>query len=202
MRTLVSTMALGLSVFVAGCAADASSEDDPATGTDDVVQFRPDSTYTSVEEGCKVIEEGEEAATDECAGPKGSGLKLEIWNGDLRMRAAIVGRNKPFAIDVPDRVPFGASWNTVGPKAEWRTPQGKSSEPYALILRHAFEMDPENPGKNQHYLGVVKIAEKNMCLVGIVEASKNSANANTIARKIADDARIQGCPKTVSITTK
>jgi hypothetical protein len=132
---------------------------------------------------------------------------LEVASFDLRQRATIVapkgsGKSAKFAIELHEDLEFGGSFNEVGPNAEWRTKQGDTT-PYALILRHAFDKNPEN-GKagKQHYLAVVKISGDKMCLAGWVEASKNSANANTIARKIADDARIQRCPKTVSITTK
>jgi len=75
-----------------------------------------------------------------------------------------------FDVSVPEGTLYGTSWNTVGPKAEWRAARGarraargarrtaRGGVPHALILRHTFETNPEGPSKSQHYLAVVNVS--------------------------------------------
>lgn len=191
-----------LPALLGGCSAPVDDAGGEANSEDDVVTFVPDSAYTSVYDGCERISEEEPDVTvSKC---KGAGpYRLQTWSGDLRERATVLEpEGGAFEIDLPNRVPYGASWNTIGPNAEWRTERGKGL-PYALILRHAFTMDTESASsKEQHYLAVVKLTPSTSCLGGIVEASANAANANAIARRIADELRTKDCPADVQITTK
>jgi hypothetical protein len=118
------------------------------------------------------------------------------------VRATVLTSENAFEIAIPEGTPYGASFNTIGPNAEWRLERG-ATMPHALILRHVFETDPETEGsRRQHYLAVVKIVGPSMCLAGWVEASENAAHANTVARRIADDSRHDHCAETVTITKR
>jgi hypothetical protein len=203
---IVTVAAASLSI---GCAADpAGSEGSEATGTDDVVQFTADSTYTAVwdEKSCKVEVEDPEGDSVSNAACKSSSpeLTLGLWSGDLRERATLTGRGGELAITdaLAEHVPESAAWNTIGPKAEWRTPRGDAAHPYALILRHTYETNPDGESVKQHYLAVVKISGGDFCLAGIVEASINAKNANADARVIADAARLGSCPDKIELKTK
>jgi hypothetical protein len=212
----VSAVAALASMLAAACAAPTSgSAAGEETSADEIQQHRPDSTYTDVVFGsgaCKEIplpgEEGELATEWECKG-SGPDYKLALHEGDLRMRATLIGPGgAEHAIDPYAVIPQGAHFNTIGPKAEWRTKQGDAAHPYALILRHVFEApsseeeagDPNASWTKHHYLAVTKIDGSTACLVAVVEASKNSANANVLARNAADAARTRPCPDPEQVT--
>jgi hypothetical protein len=206
MNTALTALTFVLvSCLVVGCAQDTGEDDASEGGSEqNFTQFVADSSFTDLwSESCKTVSESDEsdATTVEC--PSSSpAYRLSLFSGDLRERATLVGPgNSEHAIAPFELVAEGAQWNTLGPKAEWRSRQGDAAKPYALILRHVFE-NPETH-KKQHYLVVTKIVGGNMCLAGIVEASANAKNANVLARNIADASRTkEQCPAKIAITTR
>jgi hypothetical protein len=108
------------------------------------------------------------------------------------------GAELAFSDELVVEVPEGGAWNTVGPKAEWRTPFGKADQPYALILRHTFE--PEGATK-AGYFAIVKLDGAASCLYSIVDVAKEGAEANAKAREAADAARTAVCPGAKGATT-
>ena len=88
---------MALAALTAGCAADAADASSEGTATDDVTQFVGDSSYTKLSgEACKVTEQDDESdvVVEECAGKGPYGL--QIWSGDLRMRATVFTSESAF----------------------------------------------------------------------------------------------------------
>lgn len=150
------------------------------------------SVYTSLEgNNCKTLE----SQVDEGGWYKGrcqglAGYDLLLMEGDIRQTITVVDpKKKEHPLELWSTVSSGFS--SVGGKAEWRVQkQGNKSIPIALIVRFNASEDPEKPEKNTSYLVVSKITKNQICVTDIV---KPQANANEVARKLADKAEKKAC---------
>ncbi len=147
------------------------------------------SAYTDLdaERDCTVIEldeEGGGSANLVCNGYKG--YPVLIFAGDLR-ESLFYGY--PPEGDLPPAWESFGSFNSTGPKIEWRIARDGDVEiPFATIHRW-FVSSVDDPEKNIEVLAIAKIGQvsaREGCTVGLVVATGN-AKANETARKIADE---------------
>jgi len=147
-----------------------------------------ESAYTERDlDACKTLakeEEGESIAI-QCAGYKDAAVYFK--EGDLRQSQAYGPISKPWLDEAFET--FGP-FNHTNARIEWRL-EG-SGAPFATIVRW-FVADPETTGDTNARYGQVLVvstvatAEKpTSCVAGYVDALENK-DANTLARKIADD---------------
>ena len=149
-----------------------------------------ESAYTSIDdkEACALVGLGAEGEGDwaetVCTGFRG--FPVIISYGDAR-ESVFYG----FPPDTDDRFAnwesFG-SFNSVGPKIEWRYERdGERVLPFATIHRW-FVSEPEDSTKSTQVLVVEKVGtlpERQGCVVGYVVAT-GDPRANEKAREIAD----------------
>lgn len=150
------------------------------------------SVYTALDvANCKTLESSEEGGgwyKGRCKGI--SGYDLLLMEGDLRQTIIVVDpKKKEHPLELWNTVSHGFS--SVGDKAEWRIQkQGSKSVPIALIVRFNVSENPERPEKNTSYLVVSKITATTSCVTDVI---KPQANANELARKLADQAVKKAC---------
>ena len=147
------------------------------------------SVYTDLsDKACKTLESDSSGSgwyKGQCKGI--SGYKLILTEGDIRQSIDVVTpKGKSFPLDLIANV--SPHFSTVGHKAEWRVSANK--QPIALILRYNANEDDANPSKVTSYLVVSKLTEKMACITAIVTPQ---ANANVIARQLADQASNKPC---------
>lgn len=150
------------------------------------------SVYTALDgANCKTLESSEEGGgwyKGRCKGL--GGYDLLIMEGDLRQTITVVDPKKTeHPLELWNTVSSGFS--SLGSKAEWRIQkQGNKPVPIALIVRFNASEDPEHPEKNTSYLVVSKITATTSCVTDVI---KPQANANELARKLADQAAKKAC---------
>jgi hypothetical protein len=144
---------------------------------------------------CKVLTSSEndpnapiDYFTSVCQGREGFDVHLD--GGDLRSWISLSLRNKAdlIAENISFSFESGQFSNIAGSKLEWRYRDNKLN---ALIVRMSGQ-DPENINKELSTLAVIRIDKNNpsgACVIGVVNA--HQANANLLARAIADSARTQ-----------
>ncbi|WP_298611976.1 hypothetical protein [uncultured Thiothrix sp.] len=150
------------------------------------------SVYTALEgANCKTLE----SQVDEGGWYKGrckgiAGYDLLVMEGDIRQTITVVDpKKKEYPLELWNTVSSGFS--SVGSKAEWRVQkQGNKPVPIALIVRFNASEDPEHPEKTTSYLVVSKITTESSCVTDVI---KPQANANELARKLADQAANKAC---------
>lgn len=150
------------------------------------------SVYTALEgANCKTLESSEEGGGWYKVRCKGmNAYDLLIMEGDLRQTITIVDpKKKEHPLELWNTVSSGFS--SLGEKAEWRMQkQANKPVPIALIVRFNVSEDPERPEKNTSYLVVSKITANSICVTDVI---KPQANANELARKLADQAANKAC---------
>ncbi len=170
MRLLPLLVALGLSAAPAAAETIVSAYTDLDTGRDCTVYER--------------AEEGGDFANIVCNGYKG--YPVLIFAGDLR-ESLFYGY--PPSGDLPPAWESFGSFNSTGPKIEWRIARNGDVEiPFATIHRW-FVSSVDDPEKQIEVLAVAKVGQvpaREGCTVGLVVASGNG-KANETARKIADE---------------
>lgn len=133
-------------------------------------------------------EEEQEVDFYQVACPALGGYKVGIEGGDLRYSLVLsfLGTNIP--------QPSLLQFHNVGETAEWRYIAGFAApvvdEPVytALIYRLNYaDYLPNGDVVDKSKLVVVRLAEEQSCVVGIVE---EQADMNDVARAIADDSRV------------
>lgn len=153
------------------------------------------SVYTSLEDKqCRTIKIETTGAGDyegRCRGV--AGYSLTLLEGDLRQNIIVnTPKGTKHSLELWDVISSGFS--SVGPKAEWRMANtGGKLSPVALIIRYNASENPDNPDKRTSYLAVAKITPNEIC---ITDKISPSANANTDARRAADNAANKACLKT------
>jgi hypothetical protein len=129
-------------------------------------------------------EEGDQSANFACNGY--GGYPVLLYSGDLRES---IYYGFPKGGDIAPVWESFASFNSAGPKIEWRIAKnGDQTIPFATIHRWTVS-DPEDAEKKIEVLVVEKvgqIGEQDGCAVGLVVATGNPS-ANDTARKIADE---------------
>lgn len=147
---------------------------------------RVDSVYTSLFDGCAVINSSDfdeefeiDYVTKECAGL--AGYRPTIEGGDLRYSLSLT---------YGDTVVFDGqlttAFNDTGEKAEWRYEVKDRAEiTYtALIYRINYQTYVNEAPAETTALVVVRLNAENTCVVGVVPAANDM---NATARAIADD---------------
>lgn len=152
--------------------------------------LKTDSLYTSLSErDCKLISVEEEGANSAQLCPGANGFSVLILDSDSRQSVTLVsadGRKYPLRFwDV-----ITHSFSSLGPKAEWRV-RGAPGHPIALIVRVNANEDPYTATVTS-YLAVAKITPSEVCVVARIHPS---ADANTKARRAADEATYAPCLK-------
>lgn len=145
-----------------------------------------ESVYTDLDlDRCQTIAADEMGAMMKCRGYKD--YPIHFGEGDLR-QSVLYGPVKDELIEGAFES-FGA-FNHINTKVEWRL--DASGKPFAAILRWFIENvgDTGMPTKEAEgqVLVVSRVAQREdglSCVVGYVDALSN-ANANELARKIAD----------------
>ncbi len=145
-----------------------------------------ESVYTTLdlEKDCTFYRADEHGASGYCQGYKGYPILFD--EGDLRQMvrfghvATISGQWESFG-----------QFNHVNNTVEWRILENR---PYAAILRRFVENSDENGNTTEAVRGQVLVVSRvadhenpTSCVVGYVDARAN-ANANELARKLADEA--------------
>lgn len=151
---------------------------------------RVDSVYTSLFDGCAVINSSDfdepfeiDYVTKECAGL--AGYRPTIQGGDLRYSLSLTYN---------DTVVFDgnltAAFNDTGEKAEWRYEVTDRTEIVytALIYRINYQTYVNESPADTTALVVVRLNGANTCVVGLVSAANDM---NQTARDIADDKSAQ-----------
>lgn len=147
------------------------------------------SAYTDLDTArdCTVFEHAEEGgdfANLVCNGYKG--YPVMIFAGDLR-ESLFYGY--PPEGDLPRAWESFGSFNSTGPKIEWRIEKNGDGEiPFATIHRW-FVSSVDDPEKHTEVLAIAKVGQvsaREGCTVGLVVASGNP-KANETARKVADE---------------
>jgi hypothetical protein len=151
------------------------------------------SVYTSLQEKqCRTIKTETTGAGDyegRCRGV--GGYSLTLLEGDLRQNIIVnTPKGARHSLELWDVISGGFS--SVGPKAEWRV-TNKNRQPVALIIRYNASENSDNPNKRTSYLAIAKITPTEIC---ITDKISPSANANTDARRAADNAANKACLKT------
>jgi hypothetical protein len=144
------------------------------------------SVYTSLEQGCRMIEVDEEAggSTQRCPGTAGYALK--VMEGDLRMSIDVITPDgKAHELSYWSVITHGFS--SLGPRAEWRMRGGR---PIALIVRVNASENPEDSSQLTSYLAVAKITPQEIC---VTDRISPAPNANEVARAAADRSAGRGC---------
>lgn len=120
------------------------------------------------------------------------GYNLLVMEGDLRQTLTVLDpKNKEFPLELWTTV--SSNFSSLGEKAEWRVKkQGNKTQLLALIVRFNAAENPAKPEENTSYLVVSKITAKEICVTDVV---KPVANANEIARKLADQTESKACKK-------
>jgi hypothetical protein len=154
----------------------------------------PTSIYTNLYgKNCRsaktVAETG--SSVQKCSGA--GNYSLLVLDDDNRMSLTLLSPDgKEHPLDLWTIIT--KSFSTLGEKAEWRVVRknGKVT-PVALIVRVNANIQ-ENPDKPQKasYLAVTKITAEKVCVTDRVDSS---AEANTKARKLADDSAHKDCLK-------
>lgn len=150
------------------------------------------SIYTALEGAtCKTIESSEEGTgwyKGRCKGL--SGYDLLVMEGDIRQTITVLDpKQKEFPLELWNTVSSGFS--SLGTKAEWRVKkQANKTLPLALIVRFNASENPEHPEKTTSYLVVSKITAKQICVTDVI---KPQANANELARRLADQSGNKAC---------
>lgn len=147
------------------------------------------SVYTDLtDKACKTLESDSSGSgwyKGQCQGI--NGYKLILTEADIRQSIDVVSpKAKTFALDLINNV--SPRFSTLGNKAEWRVQANK--QPVALILRYNASEDDADPAKVTSYLVVSKLTDNMVCITDIV---KPQANANEIARQLADQALNKAC---------
>jgi hypothetical protein len=165
----------------------------PLCGSLSLAQNR--SLYTSLDaKQCRTIKTETTGAGDyegRCRGV--AGYSLTLLEGDLRQNIIVnTPKGGKHSLELWDVISGGFS--SVGPKAEWRMAKQKGKlSPVALIIRYNASENPDNPDKKSSYLAVAKITPKEIC---VTDKISPGANANTEARRAADNAANKPCLKT------
>lgn len=150
------------------------------------------SVYTSVAtQACKTLKSNpNEGGSYSGLCPGVGGYQLILLEGDIRQTLTVVTPNKKeFPLEFWRIV--SPHFSAIGNKVEWRVQKnaGKTT-PVALIARYNVSEHPEKPEKNTSYLVVSKITKDAACVTDIV---KPQANANVLARRLADTAATKAC---------
>jgi len=155
-----------------------------------------ESVYTDLAENkCTNLDSNEDEAWSVQSCPGFGGYGLIGKEGDLRQTIDVVAPDKTeHELELWSVVSSGFSM--VGDKAEWRFRKvnGKN-EPFALIIRYKVSENPEDANEVTSYLTVSKLTPTEICVTDIV---KPVANANQIARDLADRSAKKPCLKTLS----
>ena len=163
------------------------------SGSLSVAQNR--SVYTSLSvKACRTIKIETTGAGDyegRCRGV--SGYSLTLLEGDLRQNIIVnTPQGAKHSLELWDVISGGFSH--VGPRAEWRmTSQNGKLLPAALIIRYTASENPDDPNKHTSYLAVAKITPTEIC---VTDKISPGPNANTEARRAADNAATKPCLKT------
>jgi hypothetical protein len=144
-----------------------------------------DSVYTDLSgKPCAAVKRNAESGSsvDECPGV--AGYRLHVLNDDNRSSVTVITpETRAFPLDYWNVVTGGFS--SLGSRAEWRVRRsGGQVTPVALIVRvnYSDQSHPASPVKRS-VLAVAKLTADQICVVRIVG---NAANANSDARRVAD----------------
>lgn len=167
-----------------------------ATAVDAVTSFQK-SLFTSIDrKACTTLRTHPDGNAYLCPGLDGFPIYLAEGDG----RTFVAGGAEPDKTRAAQQTlkPFNTPFLHSSHRAtvEWRfTIKEKQKVPFAMIVRYFTEMD----GRKGEVLVVTRIAGKEACHAGYVDALAN-ANAIVLARRIADErARVFDCQKDPSI---
>ncbi len=165
--------------------ADSAEAGDPGPATDSTAGIT--SVYTSLADAdCRLVEKDEETGATSSRCPGTAGYALLVHDYDARMTVDVVapdGRRHRLRYSGV----ITAAFSSLGPRAEWRTRNGK---PVALVVRvNAFE-NPEAPSRATSYLAVAKITPRETC---VTDRIPPAAGANQAAQQAADRSASRPC---------
>jgi hypothetical protein len=117
-----------------------------------------------------------------CAGY--GGIAVRVTAGDQRIYVSFGARAK----DEPAAGQTLASFNGAGKTVEWRIARGADGKPrpFATIMRWSTTVAADDKPVRGQVLVVTRLGPGGVCHVGYVDGRAN-ANANELARKIADE---------------
>lgn len=153
---------------------------------------RKDSIYTALNESkCKKLKPSGDGVLYRAECPGVGGYKLIHLGGDHRDTIQIVSSRKK-TLDVDLWSGLSAAPGSLGSNVEWRVfGRGKSARPVALIVRVNVRPDPDNSGRVESSLVVVKLRPDSACVTDVV--AHDVSNQNVVARQYADAAETRPC---------
>jgi hypothetical protein len=155
------------------------------------------SVYTELSgKGCKTLEEDADSAgymLEQCRGI--ANYKLQVISQDDRQTVAVVKPDgSKHELDLG--LIGGGGFSSLRGKAEWRVKRERGRiVPIALIIRIDVSTDSSDSQKITSYLSVSKITPQSICYI---EAIDPGANANILARRLADTSANKPCYKLTS----
>jgi hypothetical protein len=106
-----------------------------------------------------------------------------------------VGRNRSLADREPAAQKSFGPFNSTTSTVEWRSRRGR---PFAIIQRWSLadndDPDKDNRPKTKQMLVVTRLPPDGVCHVAYIDVQAN-ANANELARRVADTVREFNCAK-------
>lgn len=150
------------------------------------------SVYTELSGGQCTAQKQTDIVSSERRCPGIQGYKLIVTNVDDRESITVVTpESRQFDLNFPNLI-CGASFGSVGQKAEWRVIQeNQRSRPTALIVRVNCQ-SIDAPAKTVSYLSVSKITTNDICVTDRIQPTRD---ANVNARSAADSSATKPCRK-------
>ncbi len=154
-----------------------------------IVMFAEDtiqSAYTSIEsKDCTTLSNTNLGASFSCEAY--GNMKVEVLEEDLRQSITLIRDKKRYPLELWRSV--SPAFSFLGNKIEWRFRKKEKYKPFAMITRYNVSVG-EYLEQTNSYLAVVKITNKNMCVVGKVKPQRKQ---NILAREMADKAESLNC---------
>lgn len=146
-----------------------------------------ESSYTSIApKDCRTLESDNLGSIEECE--SFADIKVTVIEGDIKQGITLTRDNQRYELNFRNTISY--AFISLGFELEWRYKRNEFENPMALIVRLEVNEDPEDLDKVTSYLVVSKITEKEICIVGKVEAQKNQ---DKVARAMAEKSHEMSC---------
>jgi len=152
-----------------------------------------ESSYTSIaQKDCRTLESDNLGSIEECE--SFSDMKVTVIEGDMKQGITLTRDNQRHELNFRNLISY--AFISLGLELEWRYKRNEFDNPFALIIRLEVNEDPEDLDKTNFYLVVSKITEKEICIVGKVEAQKDQDN---VARRMAEASINLSCISSIKL---
>jgi len=177
---------LGLLLFGLGSIQAESKKTD---GSNSIYE----SSYTSIApKDCRTLDSDNLGSIEECE--SFADMKVTVIEGDIKEGISLTRDNQRYELNFSSALSY--AFLSLGLELEWRYKRNEFDNPLALIVRLEVNEDPEDLDKTTGYLVVSKITEKDICIVGKIEAQKNQ---DEIARDMAEKSHEMSCLSSIKV---